>query len=41
VEGGGVVVVRIQNRGDAGPLPQPGEKVRLALRPEDLRAFPN
>jgi len=41
VEGGGEVVVRIQNRGDTGPAPAVGEKVRLALRPEDLRAFPN
>jgi spermidine/putrescine ABC transporter ATP-binding subunit len=41
LDGGGEVVVRIQNRSDAGHPPELGEKVRLVLRPEDLRAFPN
>jgi hypothetical protein len=41
LDGGGEVVVRIQNRSDAGPPPERGEKVRLVLRPEDLRAFSN
>ena len=41
VEAGGEIVVRIQNRSDSGPAPAIGEKVRLALRPEDLRAFAN
>lgn len=41
VDGGGEVVVRIQNRSDAGAPPELGEKVRLVLRSEDLRAFPN
>lgn len=39
VDGGSEVVVRIQNRSDAGPPPEVGEKVRLVLRSEDLRAF--
>ncbi|MFT4151554.1 MAG: ABC transporter ATP-binding protein [Paracoccaceae bacterium] len=37
---GSEVVVRVQNRGDAGPPPEIGEQVRLAIRPADLRAFP-
>ncbi|AMY70927.1 ABC transporter ATP-binding protein [Frigidibacter mobilis] len=41
VDGGGEVVVRIQNRSDAGPPPELGEKVRLVLRSEDMRAFSN
>jgi spermidine/putrescine transport system ATP-binding protein len=38
---GGEMVVRVQNRGDTGPAPETGETARLAIRPADLRLFPN
>ncbi len=41
IDGGGELALRFQNRGHIPHPPQQGERVRLALRPADLRAFPN
>ena len=41
VDGGGEMVARVQNRQLPGSPPTPGERVRLALRADDLRIFPN
>ena len=41
IRGGGEIIVRVQNRCDIAPAPILGERVRLAIRPQDLRIFKN